>query len=959
MTSKGDITAQQGSTAASLIIDSVVQTINIQGGSLTNEEAKQHESQYLQRIMQDCAGLEWLRLVRKQDEKTPAMGLDSIYTALLTHSLAVKEIDALDNRERGQPQLSALEVLNQNQRLVLTGTPGSGKSVFVNYLVLCLAGENLGVERANLSTLTEPLPSDDGRPETEKVAVGGTKEKREIRQPWDHQALIPVRIILRDFAVSSYFPENDQQADANCILNFLNDNLQNKACGQYFQILEAYIRAGEALVMFDGLDEVAQAGERRKRLIACIHGFVKSFSKARFLVTCRPFAYTQDDWQLEQFADASLADFSRGQMIRFIQRWYGNSPEFEEDQAERRAGKLQAAIFRRDSLLSLAKRPLLLSLIAYLHANRHELPERRADLYERLLELLIDEWEKARFKTEDSLAAHECEQHSLAEFLQIGQDTIRLVLERLAFQAHTKQSINSNAVADADTMETANIAASDLSHQLLCAAKAAGQDNIHPLDICEYLRDRVGILYQRGGASELDAVYTFPHRSFQEYLTAAYFRRTEKSMLHDYPEHDEWQTLAAYLGSSDPDRWREVIILAGGIKAQKDPSPVWDLLDALYPEVEDQLSKEHAWALRLAAEILAENLKHDELGRKQQRIFDRFQQVLPAALETAQLPAVERVAVGKHLAVIGDPRKAITDIDEIQFCQVSAGSFWMGKGTADKDDEVFFGKEKPAGNYDLHYDYFLGKYPVTVAQFQQFVKDSHQQPGDEDCLKGSLNDPVVWVDWHEAMAFCNWLTQRWQNKGCLPNNWRVTLPNEPEWEKAARGGFLAPSNPVINPVCTIGFVDDSTKEVMNSTQLQTNPLPQRRYPWGNKLDDEYLNYAMKIGHVSTPGIYSSGQSVYGCEDLSGNVWEWTRSQDGNYPYPETGSDEWQKREAKDSNASRVVRGGAFDLNLSSVRTAVRFDLPHPAFRDLVIGFRVCLSPFPLTDEPLDAESLNR
>ncbi|MGH8549103.1 MAG: hypothetical protein ACRERU_10995 [Methylococcales bacterium] len=43
----------------------------------------------------------------------------------------------------------------------------------------------------------------------------------------------------------------------------------------------------------------------------------------------------------------------------------------------------------------------------------------------------------------------------------------------------------------------------------MCEAKAAGRDQIRALEICEYLRDRVGILYQRGGASELDAVYTF------------------------------------------------------------------------------------------------------------------------------------------------------------------------------------------------------------------------------------------------------------------------------------------------------------------------------------------------------------------------------------------------------------------------------------------------------------------
>ncbi|MEZ5451136.1 MAG: hypothetical protein R3E89_20005 [Thiolinea sp.] len=56
------------------------------------------------------------------------------------------------------------------------------------------------------------------------------------------------------------------------------------------------------------------------------------------------------------------------------------------------------------------------------------MPERRADLYEKLLELLVNKWEKARFDAKDCDDARRLAQHSLAEFLQIGQDVIRRVL---------------------------------------------------------------------------------------------------------------------------------------------------------------------------------------------------------------------------------------------------------------------------------------------------------------------------------------------------------------------------------------------------------------------------------------------------------------------------------------------------------------------------------------------------
>ncbi len=184
----------------------------------------------------------------------------------------------------------------------------------------------------------------------------------------------------------------------------------------------------------------------------------------------------------------------------------------------------------------------------------------------------------------------------------------------------------------------------------------------------------------------------------------------------------------------------------------------------------------------------------------------------------------------------------------------------------------------------------------------------------------------------------------------VPPDWRVTLPNEPEWEKAGRGGVQILEQPMVK---TVSGITGDIRSV-----LQENILPQRRYPWGDQMDDECLNYAMNIGQVSTPGVYPSGQSVYGCEDLSGNVWEWTRSKDEDYPYPKPDTDQWRQREAEDDDARRVLRGGSFYDNQRFVRAAVRnFDLPN--YRNNNIGFRVCLVPIPLTDGPLNDESLNR
>lgn len=901
--------AEKGSAAVGLAYNSVIQIINQTGYVTSEDEIRQHEQHYLRFVMQDCMGLEWLRLVRKQDEHTPTIGLDSIYTALLTASFeggnfsqAEIETATADRyllellEARGQKQLSALEVLNREQRLVLTGDPGSGKSAFVSYLALCLAGENLGDDRANLQTLTEPLPDKNGNPQTREVKVEGKDkpEKQEVRQSWDHVALIPVRLILRDFSASRYFPATDAAANARCVLDFLHQYLQDHCLEAYRPILDARLRTGEALVMFDGLDEVPQAGERRKRLIACLDAFVKTFASVRFLVTCRPYAYDKPEWKLARFAETHLAAFTDGQMIRFIQRWYGSSRDYQGEAAKQRAGKLQAAVLARPSLKKLAARPLLLSLIAYLHANRHELPERRADLYERLLELLIDEWEKARFKAEDAAKAIACEQHSLAEYLQTGQDSIRLVLERLAFAAHAQQD-------QASVQETADIAAGQLVTELLREGKA-GLD-LKPLRLCEYLRDRVGILYQRGGTNEMDAVYTFPHRSFQEYLAAAYLRRDEKALYDRHGDYEEWHEVAAHLGKTDPDRWREVVILAGGIKAQKEPGQVWSLLDSLYPADNDDTPQQSGWGLRLAAEIMAENVRHTDLTKKQERIFQRIRHALPEVLPSPLLKAVERAAIGRYLAIIGDPRPEVMTVEAMQFCDIPAGKFWMDES-----------------KYDVSYRYLIAKYPVTVAQFRQFVDATGFKVKWDNILRSAANTPVVWVSQTEAIQFCQWLTQHLHDQNRLAPDLCVTLPDEAEWEKAARGG------------------------------LENNSEPQRLYPWGNEITDEHLNYNNAIGHVTTPGIYPQGVSPYGCEDLAGNVWEWTRSEYGEYPYPVVGTEEWRKRSfANGDRAVCVLRGGAFDVDQRGVRSSVRGNGRRDA-RGGLVGFRCCVVPITLASE---------
>jgi formylglycine-generating enzyme required for sulfatase activity len=281
-------------------------------------------------------------------------------------------------------------------------------------------------------------------------------------------------------------------------------------------------------------------------------------------------------------------------------------------------------------------------------------------------------------------------------------------------------------------------------------------------------------------------------------------------------------------------------------------------------------------------------------------------------------PAGDRASLGNALARLGDPRFHadawyLPDEPLLGFVEIPEGPFLMG---SKKGDPLARKDELDQHSVTL-LRYYIARYPVTVAQFQAFVQDSRYQPQDEDSLRGLSNHPVVYVSWYEAHKYCEWLTERLREWKGTPEplatllrheGWQVTLPSEAEWEKAARG--------------TEG----------------------RIYPWGNDPDPNRANYRdTGINDTTAVGCFPGGVTPYGCLDMAGNVWEWTRSLGIEYPYP-TEAKERAQGEDLSARGSRVLRGGAFNSYAHYVRCAYR-DYLDPDYRFNFLGFRVVVSPF--------------
>ena len=832
----------------------------------------------------------------------------------------VVELEALLRGEEGRephrlPALRAIAAEDET-RFVLLGDPGSGKSTFVDYLAFALAQTRLDPEGEWARRLEE----------------GG----------WPHGPLLPVRLVLRDFAARGV-PAGARRGTADMVWSFIRHELDAHLPGAsaYFPHLQRTLLQEGGLILFDGLDEVPDAERLRQRVKEAIADFAAPLTRCRLVVTCRPYAYRDPAWQLDGFRQITLAPFNEEQINTFIDRWYQAVAPFERwDQATAamRARKLRTAV-RLPHLQELASRPLLLTLMATLHTAWGTLPEDRADLYAACVKLLLDHWQQSKVVvTEDG---EEQVEGGLLTTLGISEETLAQALHRVAFEAHERQG---------QEPERGEGVADIREGDLLAALAPVLGEGVNPRVVIHYIETRAGLLMAKA-----PGVYAFPHRSFQEYLAACHLS-----------DQEDFATRLATLVRDDPAWWREVYLLAVGKAKRGGLSNAVALVNALCPRDLDRVRRPTAtdWrAATLAGQALVElRLAERAAGQPHfEAVLERVQEWLVAASTRPDaLKVAERAEAGTVLGQLGDPRfdpdawHLPRDPDR-GFVHVPAGPFVMGSREGE-DPKAFDDEYGNPSQVDLPYDFWIARYPVTNAQYAHFVASgSYDDPTwwtplgwqwrqgeydsqvEEEWLRDWLkrrpperrhrpmwwdefkerrNHPVVGVSWFEAVAYTRWLTAMLRQGDLDPSGVRsgwlaairesayeVRLPTEAEWEKATRG--------------TAG----------------------RRWPWGDEdWNPEWANVQGTIGTTTAVGIYPLGATPEGVHDLAGNVWEWTHTLYRDYPY-----DPGDGREDEDDPGWRVVRGGSWINPLRIARCACR-DLDPPDNFDINLGFRVVVAP---------------
>jgi formylglycine-generating enzyme required for sulfatase activity len=777
------------------------------------------------------------------------------------------------------------EAFKKDRRMLLIiGDPGAGKTTLLKYYALCC----LDPERYTRLGFAEPM----------------------------NVFYLPLRELVK-------------KDDGG--YHHLSESLARWASANQLEIgrklFDGWLRQGRSLVLLDGLDEIGSVEERRK---ACrwIEGASKSYTKANFVVTSRRTGYRKDDGvELKVDHDrADVEDFTREQQERFLANWFraaflrdyndARLPDDEwrrrqEHKAEERTTKIVAHLREEGnrSLRQLAAIPMILQIMAILWKERDHLPKSRVDLYNSVLDYLL-QFRDARRNIEPLLPARDA----------------RMVLGPVSLWMQERKNDDAEKGAMQDAM----------AERLTNLDKPPSAQ-----EFCDYLVDRAGLLMEYGKQS-----YVFRHKSFREFLAGIELVKKV---------HRTSGYLDAIIESFGDDWWDEPLrfFISHG------DEELFDLfMDKLFSSnvSDDVLHKKQGFLRTLIEEApmkkpdaLCEHLMNPENSAMRQRVI--VECLRAVGKESAIMP-LRNFVNAKHAKTDNVSDRAIEVMIEIDFKYSTRNSLLIdfnrynlssGFQTSKSFRNDFEQQAEyiliPGGSYvysDTEKevqvpDMYFAKYPVknrlyrgfieylrwnlpayeailSVLKFKEILQEIANNKawdvGFSDYLNEGKNDlaglfrsrydeyrkfggddqPVVGITWYAARSYCLWLSLV-ESNGKRADLYR--LPTEIEWEWAAAG------------------------------------KKKREYPWGSAEPTTKLaNYHNGYIGVTTPvGSYPEGATPEGLYDMAGNVWEWQEN--------------WYDND-KDV---RALRGGSWNDYAEDLRCSSR-DFDDPDIRYGSVGFRV-------------------
>lgn len=369
-----------------------------------------------------------------------------------------------DEEDHGNKRKSALRIVTSKKRLFILGKPGSGKTTLLKFLTL-------------------------------QACVGKIPRT-------------PVFVSLREWA--------DSKLE---LLPFLVQQFEICAFPDAKEFITQLLEKGDALVLFDGLDEVNQEGDQRTQMIRNLTNFAKRYSEAQICVTCRIAA---TDYSFDQFTYLEIANFDDRQVRQFVRKWH------QDDRAKLKRFLIEFEKPEHEGLRELAQTPLLLALLCLAFDETLTFPIRRVDLYREALDALLKKWDASRGIRRDEI------------YRNLSPLRKEQMLARIA-----TQNFEAGVYFMQQEMLVGQIT---LYLQTLPVADLA---DVPDGDVVlKAIESQHGILIERA-----HGIYSFSHLTFQEYFTARYIVENAAS-----------GTLTHLIKRRlTDDRWHEVFLLTASL----------------------------------------------------------------------------------------------------------------------------------------------------------------------------------------------------------------------------------------------------------------------------------------------------------------------------------------------------------------------------------------------------------
>ncbi|MFF6828438.1 HEAT repeat domain-containing protein [Streptomyces longwoodensis] len=399
---------------------------------------------------------------------------------------------------RERPPVALLEAISspQAKRTILLGDPGSGKSTLARYIALALTNVDA----------TGPLSQLNG---------------------W-----LPVVIELRRYAEAEWRERTFEE--------FLDHLSSMEQMCVPREILEACLRGGRAIVVFDGLDELFDPAVRAQ-VCRRIAAFATKYEDSRIIVTSRVIGYQRGTLDAAGFRHFMIQDLSQRQITEFVRLWYDTVCPHDAVLRDRLCKRVIGAVTHSRPVRELAGNPLLLTILAII-GRRKELPRDRQGVYEHAVKVLIAHWD------EDAKHLRPSPDSNAIALLD---DRDRHELLRLLARKMQEGSggIAGNHIHGTELEATFKEYLGDVWELPPLQATAAARA------MKRQLQERNFILSRFGGE-----VYGFVHRAFLEYLAAA-------DIAHRYNkrEWNEEELIEEVFAHRARDAsWHEVLLLLVG-----------------------------------------------------------------------------------------------------------------------------------------------------------------------------------------------------------------------------------------------------------------------------------------------------------------------------------------------------------------------------------------------------------